>query len=74
VKKHRVQSVSAVSELVSETRFLMLSEEHKLRVCENRMTGRWRKLHKEKLSDLCSLPSRVRMIKSRRMRWVGHAV
>jgi hypothetical protein len=34
--------------------------------------GGWRKLHKEELCDLYSLPSIIRMIKFRRMRWVGH--
>ena len=32
----------------------------------------WRRLHNEELNDLCSLPNIVRVIKSRRMRWVGH--
>jgi hypothetical protein len=36
------------------------------------MTERWRKLHNEEVHDLCSSPSIIRMIKSRRMRWVGH--
>jgi hypothetical protein len=30
------------------------------------------KLHNEKLNDLYSSPNIVRVIKSRRMRWVGH--
>ena len=34
--------------------------------------GEWRKLHDEDLSDLYSLPNIVRVVKSRRMRWVGH--
>ena len=34
--------------------------------------GEWRKLHYEKLSDLYSLTNIVRVVKSRRMRWVGH--
>jgi hypothetical protein len=34
--------------------------------------GNWGKLHNEKLHDLYSSPSVIRMIKSRRMRWAGH--
>jgi hypothetical protein len=56
----------------------------RLRVFENRVlrrvfgpkrdevTGEWRKLHNEELNDLYSLPSIVRVVKSRRMRWAGH--
>ena len=36
------------------------------------VTGKWRKLHNEELSDLYSLPNIVRVVKSRRMRWAGH--
>ena len=66
-----------------ETWSLTLREERRLRVFENRVlrrvfgpkmdevTGEWRKLHNE-LRDLYSLPSIVRMVKSRRMRWAGH--
>jgi hypothetical protein len=32
------------------------------------MTGEWRKLHNEELSDLNSLPHIVRVVKSRRRR------
>jgi hypothetical protein len=34
--------------------------------------GEWRKLHNEKLRNLCSFPNIIRQIKSRRIRWVGH--
>jgi hypothetical protein len=56
-----------------------LSEEHRLRVLRrilgpkrDEVSGGWRKLHNEELRDLYSSPSIIRMIKSRRMRWVGH--
>jgi hypothetical protein len=63
---------------------LTLREEHRLRVFEDRVlrrifgpkrvevTGEWRKLHNEELHDLYSLPSIIRIIRSRRMRWEGH--
>jgi len=61
-----------------------LREERRLRLFERRVlgrifgprrdevTGEWRKLHKDELSDLNCSPSIVRLIRSRRMRWVGH--
>jgi hypothetical protein len=67
-----------------ETWFLILREEHRLRVFDNRvlrrifgpkrdeMTGEWRKLHDEEFSDLYCSPSIIRIIKSRRMRRAGH--
>jgi hypothetical protein len=67
-----------------ETWSLTLSEEQRLREFGNRVlrifgpkrdevTGEWRKLHNEELRDFYSLPSIIRIIKSRRMRWAGHA-
>ena len=36
------------------------------------VTGEWRKLHSEELSDLYSLPNIMGVVKSRRMRWAGY--
>jgi hypothetical protein len=36
------------------------------------VTGDWRKLHNEELHNLYSLPSIIRMIKSKRMGWAGN--
>jgi len=43
-----------------------------LRTRRDEVTGEWRRLHNEDLNDLYSSPNIVRVIKSRRMRWVGH--
>ena len=63
---------------------LTLREERKQRVFENmvlrrifgprrdEVTGEWRRLHNKELNDLYCSPNIVRVIKSRRMRWVGH--
>jgi hypothetical protein len=67
-----------------ETWSLTLREQHRLRVFENKVlrrifrpkrdqvTGQWRKLHNEEIRDLYSSPSVIRIIKSRRIKWVGH--
>jgi hypothetical protein len=67
-----------------ETCSLTLREENRLRVFKNRVlmrifgpkrdevTREWRKLHNKELHDLYSSPSIISIIKSRRMRWVGH--
>jgi hypothetical protein len=36
------------------------------------VTGEWRRLHKEELYDLYCRPNIIRVIKSKRIRWVGH--
>jgi hypothetical protein len=38
----------------------------------NEVTGDWRKVHNEEPHNLYSSPSIIRVIKPRRMRWVGH--
>jgi hypothetical protein len=37
------------------------------------VAGDWRGQHKEELHDLYPSPNIVRMMESRRLRWVGHA-
>ena len=67
-----------------ETWPLILKEERRLRVFENRLlrkifgpkrdevTREWRKLHNEELNDLYCSPNIVRVVKSTGMRWAGH--
>jgi hypothetical protein len=38
----------------------------------DQVTGEWRKLHNEGIHDLYSSSTVVQVIKSRRMRWMGH--
>jgi hypothetical protein len=66
-----------------ETWSLTLREEHRLRVFEKRVlrrifgpkrdevTGGWRKLHNEEFRNLFPSPSKIWMIKPRKLRWVG---
>jgi hypothetical protein len=61
----------------------MLKEEYRLRLFEQReqrkisgpkreeVTGGSRKLYNEELYNLCCSPNIIRVIKSRRIRWVG---
>jgi hypothetical protein len=60
-----------------------LEEEYRMSIFENRVLrrifgpereedGLWRKLHNDELHSLYSSPNIVRVIKSRRMSWVGH--
>jgi hypothetical protein len=69
-----------------ETWSLTLREELRRRMFENRViisifgsktddvAGEWRKLHNEELNDLNFPPNIVRVIESRRMRYVGYVV
>jgi hypothetical protein len=68
-----------------ETWPLILRKEQRLREFENRvlrsgfgtkrdeMVGSWRKLHNKEFHNLYSSPHTIRMIKSKRVRWAGHA-
>jgi hypothetical protein len=61
-----------------------LREELRLRVFENRVlrsiftskreegVGDWRRLHNEKLYNFYAPQNIIRMIQSKRMKWVGH--
>ena len=37
-----------------------------------KVTGEWRKLHNEELNDLASSPNFILVMKSRRIKWMGH--
>jgi hypothetical protein len=61
-----------------------MGEESRLRVFEKRelrrifvikgdeVTGKWGRLYNKELNDLYSSPNIMWVIKSRRMRWMGH--
>jgi hypothetical protein len=63
---------------------LKLTEEHRLRVFEDRVlrgtfgpkggevTGEWSKLQNGELHNLYTSPDITRQVKSRRVRWAGH--
>jgi len=60
--------------LWDEGRFRYFENALLRRICGPKMdevAGEWRKLHKEGLNNLYSLPNIVRVIKSRRVRWAG---
>jgi hypothetical protein len=64
---------------------LTLRDEYRLRVFKNRVlkkrfgrkrdeeTEKWRRLHNEELFDLYCSTNIIGVIKSRKMRWAGHA-
>jgi hypothetical protein len=65
------------------TKSLTLRKEHRFRVSENTVLrrifgpkrekdGSWKKLHNDELHSPYSSPNIVRVIKLRRMRWMGH--
>jgi hypothetical protein len=65
-----------------ETWSLILREERRVRVFENRVlrifgpkrdevTGEWRKLHNVELNDLYFSPNIIRVMKSKRIIWAG---
>jgi hypothetical protein len=67
-----------------ETWWLTLREERWVSVIKNRVLRRifgpkrsevkveWRKLHNEELDNLYCSPNIIRVVKDRRMKWVGH--
>ena len=82
IKKYRTIILPVFFLYECETCLVTLREECRLRVFENRVlrrifgpkrddvTGEWRRLY-DGLNDLYSSPNIIRLIKSRRMEWVG---
>jgi hypothetical protein len=63
--KGRTQIISTL-----ETRVLRKLFGHK----RDEATGGWRKLHNENLHNVYCSPNIIKLIKSRRMKWVEHVV
>jgi hypothetical protein len=36
------------------------------------VAGDWRKLHNKEIHNLCASPDVIRVMKSRRVKWIGH--
>jgi hypothetical protein len=84
VKTQKKKTILPVVLYGCETWSLILREEHRPRVLENRLlrrifgskrdeiTGQWRKLHIGVLHNLYPLPDIIRQIRSRRMRCAGY--
>jgi hypothetical protein len=83
-KDYNIQTIILSVDLYGcEIRSLILREQSRLKVYENRVlrrifgpkrdevTGEWRKLHNENVHDLYTTHNILRVIKSRKMRWAG---
>jgi hypothetical protein len=85
VSKDNCASIISVTRISAlGTTLAVTSNCHSVRVFENRVLRRtfgskrnevmegWTKLHNEELHDFYSVPSIIRIIKSRKMRWARH--
>ncbi|KAJ4429418.1 hypothetical protein ANN_21587 [Periplaneta americana] len=84
LQKYQLEELEVIGLLVGATGFLVILEEQRLRVFENKVlrkifgakrdevTREWGKLHNAELHALYSSPDIIRNIKSRRLRWAGH--